>query len=199
MRQIDINSATTKQLISYIQNEGKRANQRLVSIEKAGEQNTTAYHFLTSSSRYRKVLTRSKSGHAKIVVDTRKKSIQELRRIAGAIHGFMGAQTSTIKGIKLQRSRSYEAFRKNSKVNISQREWSDIMTTQGLQSLKDKFGSDIIVKLLRIANATGTSHDDVVVDVIRSQSDFKTFEEIDQYLRRKFPDTEFTPVGTIEI
>lgn len=106
---IDIEAMNEKQLRSYIRNAGKRANQRLVELERADFTNRPAYRYLSSETRFRPIMTQSNlstkgtpttGSHLKFNLNTRKDSLETLRLKARAIQGFLKAKTSSVATTK---------------------------------------------------------------------------------------------------
>lgn len=166
--EIDIRTATNKQLIQYIQSEGKRANTALTALENAKQdKRSIAYQYL--SSKKQKFVTTSKSGHLKIDLKTRGKSRGELMAQASVIQGFRKAKTSTVGGTKKHYSMTFQAMKEKQNLgNITQEQWEDIYETMGFQSFYKHFESDEVMELIR--------HSDNPEDVIQALQEVGTFK-----------------------
>lgn len=166
--EIDIRTATNKQLIQYIQSEGKRANTALTALENAKQdKRSIAYQYL--SSKKQKFITTSKSGHLKIDLKTRGKSRGELMAQASVIQGFRKAKTSTVGGTKKHYSMTFQSLKDKQKLaNITQEQWEDIYETMGFQSFYNQFGSEEVMELIR--------HSENPEDVVKALQEAGTFK-----------------------
>ena len=146
--EIDVRTASKKDLIKYIQSEGKRANTALVALENAKlEKQSFAYQYL--SSKKTKFVTTTKSGHMKIKLDTRGKNRGELMSIASTIQGFRTAKTSTVGQTKTWYKKSFESLKEKQNLNINQEQWADITETMGFNSFMSQFGSEELIEIIR--------------------------------------------------
>ena len=201
-READIQHMSSKELRSYIANEGKRLNQQIVEIEKKGlERESFAYEKLTSKPQYRDYLGTTKSGHLKVNLSTRGMSRPEMQRIANIIQKFSQAQTMTASGIKEYYSNVFNGLRDRypGMAELTDEQLSDILKTEGFLHAKGVVGSDTVMKLIAKAaspdqminflQAAGTldTHDEAIskYNEIMSTSgdwqpvplDFNVFEE----------------------
>lgn len=94
--------------------EVKRANTRLVALEKKGLADTSrAYQYVFSEMPNRYGLTSvSKTGHLKFVTALKKLSDSDLKTLHAEVKNFLGAQTSTVTGAKKAQQKRKENFRK---------------------------------------------------------------------------------------
>lgn len=179
-RDIDLVKASTKELKSYIANEGKRLNQQIVSIEKSKKYSKAsfAYKHLTEKPQYARYLGVNKSGRTKIELSTRGKSRQELQQLAGVINKFIRMETITTKGIKAYYGRVFDSLRRKYPAleKFSDEELSDILTTEGIESAKGFDGSD------RIFTKMGEANDaDTMIKYLEKRNTFETVIEADEY------------------
>ena len=150
-REIDIQKMGSKELRSYIQNEGKRLNQQLVELQKRGYTDQSfAYSKLTETPRYAEFLGLSKSGRVKINLGTRGKSRSQLQRVANVIQRFVTTKTITISGIKDYYKNVFTTLRSKYKGfgNLSDEQLADILKTDGFTHAKAVLGSDTVFKMI---------------------------------------------------
>lgn len=150
-RDVDIQKMGSKELRSYIQNEGKRLNQQLVELQKRGYTDQSfAYSKLTETPRYAEFLGLSKSGRVKINLGTRGKSRSQLQRVANVIQRFVTTKTITISGIKDYYKNVFTTLRSKYKGfgNLSDEQLADILKTDGFTHAKAVLGSDTVFKMI---------------------------------------------------
>ena len=153
-RDVDIQKMGSKELKSYIQNEGKRLNQQLVELQKRGYTDQSfAYSKLTETPRYAEFLGLSKSGRVKVNLGTRGKSRSQLQRIANVIQRFVTTKTITISGIKDYYKNVFTTLRSKYKGfgNLTDEQLADILKTDGFTHAKAVLGSDTIFKQIHEA------------------------------------------------
>lgn len=182
-RQIDLVKASTKELKSYIANEGKRLNQQIVTIEKnAGlAKSSFAYKYLTEKPQFSQYLGVNKSGRTKIELSTRGKSRQELQQLAGVINKFITMETMTKKGIKNYYGRVFDSLRRKypGLEKLSDEQLADILTTEGFESAKGFDGSD------RIFTKIGEAKDaNTMIKYLEKRNTFETVISADQYFKQ---------------
>lgn len=148
-----ISNLNRKELIEFIRNEGKRANTRLVALEKQQLQ-SVAYQYVTSKMPNREQLTQvSKSGHIKFqTTKIAKEDVNQLRQRAYAISNFLNAKTSTISGTKKMYDKAYsklsEKLAKKGLKQVAKSDFKQIFENKNWDSFKDKFGSSQAFRLL---------------------------------------------------
>ena len=150
-RDIDVQKMGSKELKSYIQNEGKRLNQQLVELQKKGYTDQSfAYSKLTETPRYAEFLGLSKSGKVKVNLNTRGKTRSQLQRIANVIQRFVTTKTITISGIKDYYKNVFTTLRGKYKGfgSLSDEQLADILKTDGFSHAKAVLGSDTIFKMI---------------------------------------------------
>ena len=150
-READLQHMSTKELRSYIANEGKRLNQQIVEIEKQGkEREAYAYQKLTSQAKYRDYLGTTKSGHIKVNLATRGMSRPEMQKVANIIQQFSQAQTMTVSGIKQYYHNVYEGMRQKytGMKDLTDEQIADIINTEGFFHAMGTIGSDTVMKLI---------------------------------------------------
>lgn len=149
----NISALNHKQLLEFIRSEGKRANTRLVALEKQQMQ-SIAYQYVTSKMPNREKLTQvSKSGHIKFqTTKISKENINQLRQRAYAINNFLNAKTSTISGTKEMYEKAYNTLSnrlsKKGLKKVSKMDFKKIFEEKNWDSFKDKFGSSQAFKML---------------------------------------------------
>lgn len=167
-RYLDIRSASTKELKLYISQEGKRLNQQLVEVQKRGlTGGSFAYKALADRPSNREFLGVSKSGKLKINLNTRGKDRAYLQKLAGVINRSISYKTLTISGLKgyyqrvfktLRGKEGYEGLSK-----LSDAQLSDILNTEGWESMKATVGSEQAFRMIGSANSA-----EKIVDFLES-------------------------------
>ena len=192
-RDIDVQKMGSKELKSYIQNEGKRLNQQLVELQKKGYTDQSfAYSKLTETPRYAEFLGLSKSGKVKVNLSTRGKTRSQLQRIANVIQRFVTTKTITISGIKDYYKNVFTTLRGKYKGfgSLTDEQLADILKTDGFSHAKAVLGSDTIFKMIH-----QEADVDFMAEYLDRIGDLKTRDaaelEFDKMKRMK---AGFTPV-----
>ena len=157
-RNADIKGMSSKELSSYIAQEGKRLNQQIAEIEKRGLQTASfAYERLTSKPTYALYLGVSKSGRTKINLSTRGMSRSEKQQLAGVIRKFSQAKTMTKSGIESYNKNVINSLRASysGMSDLSNNQIADILKPTGFAHIKGTVGSNVIMKLIE----RGASYD----------------------------------------
>lgn len=192
-RDIDVQKMGSKELKSYIQNEGKRLNQQLVELQKKGYTDQSfAYSKLTETPRYAEFLGLSKSGKVKVNLSTRGKTRSQLQRIANVIQRFVTTKTITISGIKDYYKNVFTTLRGKYKGfgSLTDEQLADILKTDGFSHAKAVLGSDTVFKMIH-----QEADVDFMAEYLDRIGDLKTRDaaelEFDKMKRMK---AGFTPV-----
>lgn len=155
-RKIDINKASYKQLESYIRNEGKKANQRLVQLKKSGyDQTSNAYRHIETLSYFddKNQFKTSKSGNLGFNVSiraltkglTKQQAQARLRAQASLIKGFINAKTSTVSGINKAYEKASKTLSKEVGQNVNVRELGEIFRVVNEKGIQ--IGSNVVIEL----------------------------------------------------
>ena len=150
-RSADIKGMSSKELSSYIAQEGRRLNQQIAEIEKRGLQTASfAYERLTSKPTYALYLGVSKSGRTKINLSTRGMSRSEKQQLAGVIRKFSQAKTMTKSGIESYNKKVLNSLRASysGMSRLSDEQLADILKTTGFAHIKGTVGSDVVMKMI---------------------------------------------------
>lgn len=147
-KDIDINSMTMPQLKMYISQAGKRVNQRIVETK---EMSNTSFqqNILNLEFKGMWYIGRSKSGNLKYKLNTRGKSIQELRQLAKAINTAEKTTSSTKEGIKKSLNKSYETFKENTGLDLSLNAYIGIWKNENMSEFKKMYGSNEVVNIIK--------------------------------------------------
>lgn len=179
----DLNRMTTNQLKTYIQNKGKRANTRLVSLEKEGYESLPAYNYVASKLPNRNKYTESsKRGNLKFTLSSKKLlsniDPQNKRNVlleqATNIQNFLKAKTSTVGGVKKVYEKSYLKFKEN--FDISMDDYKLFFKKGGFDKFDTKYiSSDRIIQ-------TGKKYGIEVLLKLQSEDiyNIKTVKEFDK-------------------
>lgn len=183
---VDLSRMTRNQLKTYIQNKGKRANTRLVSLEKEGYDVMPAYNYVSSKMPNRNKYTETtKRGNLKFTLSSKKllKNVSSknernvLLEQATNIQNFLQAKTSTISGIKEAYEKSYQKFKQ--KIDISMDDYKLFFEKGGFDKFDTKYiSSDRIIQ-------TGEKYGMEVLLKLQSEDvyNIKTIKEFDKKAR----------------
>ena len=138
----------------------KRANTRLVALEKKGLADTSrAYQYVFSEMSNRYNLTSvSKSGHLKFVTSLKNLNESDIKTLQANVRNFLKAQTSTITGAKKVLKAKTENFKKQLGNNIYKkyteseqykRLVDNAFSSEAIKSAYDKFGSEQVLKITK--------------------------------------------------
>lgn len=192
-RDIDIQKMGSKELRSYIQNEGKRLNQQLVELQRKGYTDQSfAYSKLTETPRYAEFLGLSKSGRVKVNLGTRGKSRSQLQRIANVIQRFVTTKTITISGIKDYYRNVFNTLRSKYKGfgNLTDEQLADILKTDGFSHAKAVLGSDTVFNMIH-----KEADVDFMAEYLDRIGDLKTRDSAElEFDRMRGLKTKFSPI-----
>ena len=145
---MNLNSLSTERLKAYISSHGKKVNQRIVTLEEYGQINVFAYRYVSDSiPDYMK--EKSKSGHLKLNIKTRRKTRNELLELATVIQNVENAKTSTLKGIKKTYNKMKRETEKALGVELSDKDFQKTFGQQAFKNFSDKFGSKQYVRMVK--------------------------------------------------
>ena len=99
----------------------------------------------------------------RIEYEQKRKEIAEIR----AMQRFYKAQTYRIKGIKEQREKAKESFKKQLGVEITDEEIKDMYEMEAFEWLKTTLGSDFVNAIARAINAGAATVDEVRTKINR--------------------------------
>ena len=173
----ELNNLTAKQLAGYIANYGKTVNTRLSTLEKKGYgESSLAFRYITEKDPHRwEYVTKSKSGHTKILLKTRGLTRNQLLAKATTIQGFLNAKTSTISGIKKAYNKSLNTFNERKDTNLSQEEYKDLVTHDKWKEASKKFGSDQIIAIVRKYSF------DKAMEILDNLDNFRTVRQMNKF------------------
>lgn len=140
--------------------EVKRANTRLVALEKKGLADTSrAYQYVFSEMANRYSLTSvSKSGHLKFNTALKKLSDSDLKTLHSEVKNFLSAQTSTVTGAKRAQKKRIDNFKKQFGKDIykqysESKQYRQIvdnaLSSQEFKSAFDRFGSEQVIQITK--------------------------------------------------
>lgn len=170
---IDINTMSSLELIAFLKKEVKKANTRLVALEKADFAKTSLAYLYVSSrmSGRHKTTGKSKSGHLKFKTSGYKSMTRnDLLQLAKQVQGFNTASTSTITGVKKMINKSLETGIKKGNINADRDTWKDIVSHKNWNDFKNRFGSDQIIQIINEYNAEDAIY---ILDTLDMYKDIK--------------------------
>ena len=173
----ELNNLTAKQLAGYIANYGKTVNARLSALEKKGyAESSLAFRYITEKDPHRwEYVTKSKSGYTKISLKTKSLSRNQLLAKATTIQGFLNAKTSTISGIKKAYEKSLKTLNERKNTNLSWEEYKDLVTHDKWKDASKKFGSDLILAIVRKHSF------DKAIEILDNLDSFRTVRQMNKF------------------
>lgn len=157
-------NATEAELKAYIRSAGKKANERLRTLEGAYSKSHTSYiktspaykHIDERVGVYKGVFSRTGYGEIKFATSTRNFDIETLKRRASVIEGFLEAKTSKVKGVRERTQKIYESYLEYAKENaeaqgidpdtikISRKKFDEYWDSAIIENMVNQFGSEAI-------------------------------------------------------
>lgn len=181
---IDLGAMSSTELIAFLKKEVKKANTRLVALEKADMAKTSLAYLYVSSrmSNRHKTTGKSKSGHLKFKTSGYKSMTRsDLLQLAKQVQGFNEASTSTISGVKKMINKSLESGIKKGKINIDKATWAQIVSHKNWNDFKNRIGSDQIIRIINEYSAEDALY---ILDTIDMYKDIKEMNEKVEELQR---------------
>ena len=138
----------------------KRANTRLVALEKKGLADTSrAYQYIFSEMPNRYGLTGvSKSGHLKFITALKNLSETDLQTLRSEVTNFLKAKTSTLTGVKKYKKNMTENFKKQfgkdiykkySESKLYKKIVDNALTSLEFKNAFDRFGSEQVLQITK--------------------------------------------------
>lgn len=136
------------------------ANKRLRAIETKGLQDASNAYRYIEKLHYDKdnATATDKKGRMKFNTSFSGLTYQELQSRIGTLQAFIGADTSTLKGIKQKYQNAYKGIKKSDKLTAEERsalskisfaQFADIMRNEMVRKSTNQFGSRVFVRLLQ--------------------------------------------------
>lgn len=145
---MNLSNLSTERLKAYVASNGKKVNQRIVTLEKYGNRNVFAYRYVSDNiPDYMK--EKSQSGHLKLNIRTRGKSRNELLELATVIQNVEKAKTSTLKGIKKTYNKMKRETERALGVELSDKDFHKTFGQQAFKNFSEKFGSKQYVRMVK--------------------------------------------------
>ena len=178
-----ISSMTKEQLVTWLGSASKRANQRMRQLEKdALDTSSIAYQTVKKYEvDHSTSLAKTKHGETKFKTSFKGRTIQELRRQAKDVLGFLNAKTSTSRGTKNKYQRSLDKFNETMKKRwiedgnspetfkpASMSAWANIWQSENLKKLQQLLPSEQIAEIYQYGDDMGLSDAQIedIVDAI---------------------------------
>lgn len=214
-----ISTMTKEQLTAWLGTASKRANQRMRQLEKDSlATSSLAYqHIKTREVDHSSSLAKTRHGEIKFKTSFKGRTIQDLRRQAKDVLGFLNAKTSTSKGTKNKYQKSLDKFNETMKKRwiedgnspetfkpASMSAWANIWQSENLKKLQSLLPSDQIAEIYQYGEDNGLSDaqmEDIVDAIInRDHMDGMTAykeirEKINEY-SKAVENGEIEPNGT---
>ena len=178
-----ISSMTKEQLVTWLGSASKRANQRMRQLEKDSlATSSLAYQYVkTKEVDHSTSNAKTKHGETKFKTSFKGRTIQELRRQAKDVSGFLNAKTSTSRGTKNKYQRSLNNFNETMKKRwiedgnspktfkpASMSAWANIWQSENLKKLQQLLPSEQIAEIYQHSDDMGLSDAQIedIVDAI---------------------------------
>lgn len=175
--QLNINSATKKELRNYIRNNVNYVNSTLTDIEKAGKEYAPAYRYIIDKySPRHKDLFVVKDGKIRFkarTIDIEKLSQYQLKQLATVLTDYKTAKTSSLYKIKRHENKVYKAFNKDNNTNFSYSDFKKLVQNLDLSSFNTgKLSSDTIIKFAKNVGV------DVAIKTLLENSDIGSLQSL---------------------
>ena len=137
-----------------VASEAKRANTRLIAIEKANLTKTSAYENVRRMGfDDSKHIAYTKKGEIKFRTDVSKMSESELKEHQRVIEDFLLSKSSKVGEIKKRRQQAYDKWKKEKErqgqnIDMDVDEFSEFWELSNIKKLKDNLGSDEVELLV---------------------------------------------------
>lgn len=167
-----ISSMTKEQLVSWLGTASKRANQRMCQLEKdALDSASIAYQTIKKYEvDHSTSLAKTKHDETKFKTSFKGRTIQDLRRQAKDVLGFLNAKTSTSKGTRGKYQKSFDKFNETMKKRwiedsnspetfkpASMSAWANIWQSENLKKLQQLLPSEQIAEIYQHGDDMGLS------------------------------------------
>lgn len=167
-----ISSMTKEQLVTWLGSASKRANQRMCQLKKdALDTSSIAYQTVKKYEvDHSTSLAKTKHDETKFKTSFKGRTIQELRRQAKDVLGFLNAKTSTSRGTKNKYQRSLDKFNETMKKRwieddnspetfkpASMSAWANIWQSENLKKLQQLLPSEQIAEIYQHGDDMGLS------------------------------------------
>ena len=181
-----ISSMTKEQLVTWLGSANKRANQRMRQLEKdALDTSSIAYQTIKKYEvDHSTSLAKTKHDETKFKTSFKGRTIQDLRRQAKDVLGFLNAKTSTSKGTKNKYQKSFDKFNETMKKRwieddnspetfkpASMSAWANIWQSENLKKLQQLLPSEQIAEIYQHGDDMGLSDAQMedIVDAIANR------------------------------
>ena len=178
-----ISSMTKEQLISWLGVASKRANQRMRQLEKDSlATSSLAYQYVkTKEVDHSTSLAKTKHGEIKFKTSFKGKTIQNLRRNAKDVMGFLKTKTSTSRGTRNKYQKSFDSYNETMKnqwiedgnspesfVPATMEVWASIWASENMKKLHSMLDSQTILQLYQYGERSNISkaHMEEIVGMI---------------------------------
>lgn len=181
-----ISSMTKEQLVTWLGSANKRANQRMRQLEKdALDTSSIAYQTIKKYEvDHSTSLAKTKHDETKFKTSFKGSTIQDLRRQAKDVLGFLNAKTSTSRGTKNKYQKSFDKFNETMKKRwieddnspetfkpASMSAWANIWQSENLKKLQQLLPSEQIAEIYQYGNDRGLTDAQMedIVDAIANR------------------------------
>lgn len=190
-----ISSMTREQLVSWLGTASKRANQRMRQLEKDRlDTSSLAYkHIKEREVDHSSSLAKTKHGETKFKTTFKGRTIQDLRRQAKDVLGFLNTKTSTSRGARARHEKAYNKFVENRRkewiedgntaesfVIPSREAWANAWEIENMKMLESLLTSDQRVRITQYAQDMGLT-DAQFNDIIAMVASRKNIDGITAY------------------
>ena len=181
-----ISSMTKEQLVTWLGSANKRANQRMRQLEKdALDTSSIAYQTIKKYEvDHSTSLAKTKHDETKFKTSFKGSTIQDLRRQAKDVLGFLNAKTSTSRGTKNKYQKSFDKFNETMKKRwieddnspetfkpASMSALANIWQSENLKKLQQLLPSEQIAEIYQYGNDRGLTDAQMedIVDAIANR------------------------------
>lgn len=214
-----ISSMTREQLVSWLGTASKRANQRLRQLEKDSlATSSTAYDTIKKYEvDHSTSMAKTRHGETKFKTSFRGRTIQDLRRQAKDVLGFLNTKTSTSKGVRAKFQKQLDSYNERMKKfweqdgkdpskfkPASMEVYSYIWKSELAKKIHSMFESDVALEIYQLGYDSGLSTaqiDDICRAIVFRQGmdSITAYNEITDMIKKyskAIEEGEIEPNGT---
>lgn len=133
-----LNTYSKDELISFINENKQLANTRLASLERYGNDNTSAYRYIRKKAFTSNQGIQATDGKTRFIKATTKQTRNQLLAEAQNLAGFLASRTSTKKGRDEIFAETVNKINKNNNIKLTIKQAEDIFNSEVFQSYREQ-------------------------------------------------------------
>lgn len=137
-----LSEMSMEELTSYIKLNGKKANQQIDRLQKAGY-SSNAYNHVKRLQEAGSIATRQGKHGARFSTSTRNITRNQALKKAKAIQGYLASKTGTVAGVKKATAKAYKSYKKSHpNTQMTQQEFSEFWQSGVVEEFKKLYKSE---------------------------------------------------------